>query len=90
MKAIPGSVGRQSNWRLIREKIEQAKMAAVSGDNFTLIWKGIKFTAFAGTDHEKVIIKNVNGVLQSGTLMAFLGPSGAGELKILGISTISH
>lgn len=49
------------------------------GNDFQLVWKDIRFTAFAGTEFEKVIINNVSGTLQSGTLMAFLGPSGSGE-----------
>ena len=52
-------------------------------DDFQLVWKDIGFTAFPGTEDEKVIISNVSGTLSSGSLMAFLGPSGAGKTTLL-------
>ena len=55
----------------------------LNDDNFQLLWKNIKFTAFPGTKDEKIIINNVNGTLQSGQLMEFLGPSGSGLNSLL-------
>ncbi|XP_046830230.1 protein scarlet-like [Vespa crabro] len=79
----------------MQTKIKYSSTSENPEKNFNLMWKNISFAvkkknqnylrSFLGLDRFEYIriLNGVNGIVQSGTLMAIMGPSGAGKTTLL-------
>ena len=51
--------------------------------NMVVAWKNLTLKTSKFLSDKKIILKNINGFVQSGTMMALMGPSGAGKSSLL-------